>query len=195
MNKKHDFKRWTLSRFLGSSENFDLATLLPPLKKGVAPSRILFWRIPKDLSGLTFGQRWSLVQSYQKGDLFYSTFELLAVGPWWWKKIPRRLLAVQRIGKLYPFVHFVLTDLETRAKRDEALNIPLTPEQLEAGLGEMDHGLFGVIDALVKRSSGYYSHADIDALPDNRVFAMLKVDVDNIIATRNLHRVMTSKKP
>ena len=191
---KHDFKNWTLARFLSSSENFDLATPLPPLKKEVAPSRILFWRIPKDLTEMTFGQRWSLVQAYQSGDLFYSTFELLAVGPRWWRKIPRRLLAAQKVGKLYPFVNFVITDLERRSKRDEALNVPLTPEQLEAGLGEMDHGLFGIIDTLVKRSNGYYSHADIDELPDNRVFAMLKVDVDNIIATRNLHQVMTAKK-
>lgn len=191
---KYNFKNWTLGRFLRASDSFDLPTLLPRLTQGTAPRRILLWRIPKDLTEMTFGQRWGLVEAYKGGDLFFSTFELLAVGPRWWPKIPRRLLTLQRIGKLYPFVHFVLSDLERRARRDEALNVPLTAEQLEAGLGEMDHGLFGLIDTLVKRSSGYYSHADIDALPDNRVFSMLKVDVDNIIATRNLHQVMTAKK-
>ena len=194
MDKQHNFKNWSLARFLRASDHFDLATLLPPLTKGAAPSRILLWRLPKDLTEMTFGQRWGLVEAYKGGDLFFSTFKILAVGPRWWPKIPARLLSFQRIGRLYPFVHFVLSDLERRARRDEVLNVPLTAEQLEAGLGEMDHGLFGLIDTLVKRSSGYYSHEDIDALPDNRVFLMLKVDVDNMIATRNLNQVMTSKK-
>lgn len=191
---KYDFRNWSLGRFLASSENYDLATLLPPLTREVAPSRILLWRLPKDLSGMTFGQRWSLIEAFESGDIFFSTFAQLVTGPRWWRKMPRWVLLLQPMHKVYPFVHFVIKDLESRAKRDEVLNIPLTPEQEKAGIGEMRHGVFGLVDTIVKRTPGLYTYEGVDDIPDNRVFMMLKVDVDNIIASRNLHQILTAKQ-
>ena len=190
---KYDFKNWSLGRFLAASENFDLAALLPPLTREVAPRRILLWRLPKDFDDMTFGQRWTLIEAFERGDIFFSSFDQLVTGPRWWRKMPRWALLMQPMRRVYPFVHSVIKDLERRAKRDEALNIPLTPEQEKAGIGEMRHGVFGLIDTIVKRTPGLYTYEGVDQIPDNRVFAMLRIDVDNIIASRNLHQILTTK--
>ena len=175
-----DFANWPLWRFKKMERYFEPIRLLTVIgEKYRKPKRIFFWPVPQTLKDMTFGQRIQLTQSYERGDVFGSTYKTLT-------KIPVILLPFLPVRVTFPFVAFVIEDLKNRAKRDEALIIPLTSEQKAAGLDKMNHGWFGVIDALVQRSNGKYDHEDIEKLPDNRVYHMRKIDVDQTLAQRRL---------
>ena len=175
-----NFKNWTLLRLKKMERYFEAADLLQWVgENGKRPKRIMFWALPQSLKDMTFGQRITLMKAYEVGDVFGSTYRQLT-------KVPTILLPFLPIRLTFPFVAFVIEDLKQRAKRDESLVIPLTPEQKAAGLDKMNHGWFGVIDSLVKRSNGKYDHADIERLPDNRIYYMRKIDVDEVMAQRRL---------
>ena len=173
-----NFANWPLWYFKKMERYFDPIRLLEAIgAKYKKPKRIFFWGVPQSLNGLEFGQRISLMMAYERGDVFGATYKTLT-------KIPTILLPFLPVRLTFPFVAFVIEDLKARNKRDEVLIIPLTPEQQRAGLDKMNHGWFGVIDSLAQRL--HCKHEDIEKLPDNRVFRMRKIDVDQAIAQRRL---------
>ena len=185
LNKK--FHRWPLFRLLALERYFDVPKLLEAMNGRDVPKKLGFWALPENLREMTLGQRIQLIKQYEQGDLFYSTFSILT-------KIPKWVVMIAPIGKTYPFVHKVLEDLKYRARRDEALNLPLTPEQEAAGVGSMNHGWFGLIDVIVQRSGGRYDHDEASKLPDIRVFEMLRIDTDRAKVQRRMTEIMTKKQ-
>lgn len=182
-----NYEKWPLWRLAILSRYFDIPAILEVLKVKNVQKRLLFWSIPSDLNGMTFGQRITLINAFEKGDIFASTYKQLT-------KVPTWLVWVLPIGLTYPFVNAVVNDLRARAKRDEALILPLTPEQQAAGIGQTNHGWFGLIDAIVQRMHGRYAHEDVENLPDNRVFRMLLIDVDRAKDQRRMMETYNKKR-
>ena len=56
----------------------------------------------------------------------------------------------------------------------------------------MNHGVFGIIDTIARRCP-QYTHEDILNLSDQKVFMMLKIDIDNANYSKRLRKVMTEK--
>lgn len=174
-----NFKNWSLFRLLANERYFDVSKLLEAMNSAPVPRKLLFWKLPDNLRDMTLSQRIQLIKRYEQGDLFYSTYSILT-------KVPKWAVLILPIGKTYPFIHKVLEDLKYRAKRDEVLNLPLTPEQEAAGVGSMNHGWFGLIDVVVQRMGGRYDHEQAAELPDIRVFEMLRIDTDRAKVQRKM---------
>lgn len=166
---------------------FDLKPLLELFRGNLIPRRIFVWEIDKNLDRMTFGQRMRLQDAYATGDIWASTCRELTSIPGW-------IVPFIRVKKLYPFILHVYTTLEELSKLDAELYIQPSHEELEAGLTKIDNGLFGIIDAVVARVPGVYTHEDVDEIPALRVYKMLKIDRDKVVAQRRLNEAYRSKQ-
>ena len=154
--------------------------------KTMPPKRILFWKIDTDLNRLGFMQRKRLMEAISKGDLFYSIYSELT-------NVPKWALNRTSVKKTFPFVKLVIENLKWRNKRDESLAMTYTTDEINAGIKKLGHGDFGIIDSLVRRYCGTYNHDEIYEWTDNRVYAVLKIDVDNIKFQRKLNKIQNEK--
>ena len=92
------------------------------------------------------------------------------------------------------FSFMVAECLNELNQRDEKY-LAYDPEEMEikAGIKKMNHGVFGVIDTIAKRCP-QYTHEDILNLSQQKVFMMLKIDIDNANFAKRLRKLMTEKK-
>lgn len=92
------------------------------------------------------------------------------------------------------FSFMVAEGLTELNQRDEKY-LAYEPEEIElkAGIKKMNHGVFGVIDTIAKRCP-QYTHEDILQLSQQKVFMMLKIDIDNANFAKRLRKLMTENK-
>lgn len=97
-------------------------------------------------------------------------------------------------AKVLRFSFMVVDGLNELNQRDEKY-LAYEPEELElkAGIKKMNHGVFGVIDTIAKRCP-QYTHEDILNLSQQKVFMMLKIDIDNANFAKRLRKLMSEKK-
>jgi hypothetical protein len=97
-------------------------------------------------------------------------------------------------AKVLRFSFMVAECLNELNQRDEKY-LAYDPEEMEikAGIKKMNHGVFGVIDTIAKRCP-QYTHEDILNLSQQKVFMMLKIDIDNANFAKRLRKLMTEKK-
>jgi len=145
------------------------------------PKRILFWKINTDLIRMTFRQRAKLIDEIKKGNIFNIYRELTS--------IPHFILMHTKIKKTYPFIKLVVDDLAKRNKRDEMLAISYTRKEVSAGIRKLNFGDFGIIDALVRRYNGAYTHEQIENWKDIAVFTALRIEVETSKYQRNLNKL------
>ena len=137
-----------------------------------------------DLSGITYGQRIKLSEINDKNVLLLPVEVLIGQSPEWVIK--------QKIAELYPFCRMVVKELERIAKRDEkTFRYTPTADENKAGIDRLNFGFFGVLDKIAKRMS--VSHAEVEKMPELRVYAMLKIDFETAQYESRLHKQITDK--
>lgn len=82
---------------------------------------------------------------------------------------------------------------ELNARDEKYLAYEPEEAELKAGIKKMNHGVFGVIDTIAKRCP-QYTHEDILNLSQQKVFMMLKIDIDNANFAKRLRKLMSEKK-
>lgn len=89
------------------------------------------------------------------------------------------------------FSFMVAEGIKELNQRDEKY-LAYEPEdaELKAGIKKMNHGVFGVIDTIAKRCP-QYTHEDILNLSQQKVYMMLKIDIDNANFAKRLRKIMT----
>ena len=99
-----------------------------------------------------------------------------------------------KAAEVIRFSFMVAEGLNELNQRDEKY-LAYDPEEIEikAGIKKMNHGVFGVIDTIAKRCP-QYTHEDILNLSQQKVFMMLKIDIDNANFAKRLRKLMTEKK-
>lgn len=91
------------------------------------------------------------------------------------------------------FGRSVVKELNRLAMRDQkAFKYQPSPEEVKAGYYDMNHGVFATVDRIAQRLS--IGHDDVFALPEKRVFAMLKIDFDNMIYRKKFNEIISKKK-
>jgi hypothetical protein len=182
-----NFKNKSLKSFLKLGHAFNLPALLMMMEHEPPTKRILFWKLPTDFSKMTLQQRFDLQFAFEDGDIFFTTFKTLT-------KIPKFVLKLIKVKKLFPFVLVVSKELERRNNRMSDLRIEYTAEEKAAGIEQVNHGIFGIIDNIVKISGGAYTHEQVPKLSDNMVFGMLKIEADNSKFQRRLQNIIHEKQ-
>lgn len=95
--------------------------------------------------------------------------------------------------EVYNFGKSVYLELERLAIRDQkSFKYEPTSEEIKAGYNQVNHGVFGIVDTIARRMG--IQHDDVFLLPEKRVFAMLKIDFDNMIYQKKLNKIISKQK-
>ena len=94
--------------------------------------------------------------------------------------------------KVYGFINFVRAELERIKDLFDTLKTDPTPEEEEAGINNLNFGVFGLLDSYALRM-GITTHDEAAKTPWLNVFASLRIDHKNREYRKRLNDIMTRK--
>lgn len=134
---------------------------------------------------LTVGERFGALQAVQDGDAFFTPLRL-------YFGLRRMEVLFMPLGKAVSLVHHIQLDQEARTERDRRTVVPMTETQQMAGLGAMNHGLFGVIDFVATRN--HLTYKQVYELSDTQLYGILQIEHDRAMAQRQLERAARQRQ-
>ena len=85
--------------------------------------------------------------------------------------------------QVFAFSYSVVKEIKRMEERDErTFTYTPTPEEVQAGYLNLNHGAFGTVDRIAQRLNN--SHEAVFELPEKRVYAMLKIDYHTSLYTK-----------
>ncbi|MFZ4412458.1 MAG: hypothetical protein ACOYOV_05180 [Bacteroidales bacterium] len=142
--------------------------------------------VPLSLDHITFGQRIDLLEINSDQHFFFKPLEILA-------SFKIEQIALLKASDVIRYSQFVISELKRFEKRDnETLKYKFDKEEIEAGIKEMNHGIFGTIDMIAKRMN--IAHDEVLELSQSKVYMMLKIDIDNANYQKKLRDAFNKKQ-
>ena len=133
---------------------------------------------------LTVGQRFGALQAIQSGDFIFKPlkiyFHLRRIEVW-----------CAPLGKIAVLLGHIQADLQNRTERDQRTVVPLTDLQIQAGIGQMNHGLFGIIDFIACRN--HLTYKQVYELSDLQLYGILQIEHDRAISARQYEQALQQK--
>ncbi len=148
------------------------------------PNKVCGVRTPLNLNDLTIGDLFSL-----QADGVHALIERIASVIL--KVHPRRCYN-ERADKMLGFVFWVGRELERIAALFASTGNQPTPEEIKAGINDLDFGPFGIIDWYAHRQ-GYQDQNDAAKVAWVRVCECMRIDNERIAFERRLREIMANK--
>ena len=148
------------------------------------PNKVCGVRTPLNLNALTIGDLFSL-----QADGVHALIEQIASVIL--KVHPRRCYN-ERADKMLGFVFWVGRELERIAALFASTSNQPTPEEIKAGINDLDFGPFGIIDWYAHRQ-GYQDQDDAAKVAWVRVCECMRIDNERIAFERRLREIMANK--
>lgn len=134
---------------------------------------------------LTVGKRFGALQAIQEGDALFEPLRL-------YFGLRRLEVLFTPLGKVVRLVRHIRMDEEARTERDRRTVVPMTDMQRQAGIGMMNHGLFGVIDFVATRN--HLTYKEVYELSDTQLYGILQIEHDRAMAQRQLEAVARQRQ-
>lgn len=134
---------------------------------------------------LTVGARFGTVQAIEDGDACFEPLRL-------YFGLRRIEVAFAPLGKVVALIQHIKADQEARTNRDRRTVVPLTDLQMQAGLADMKHGLFGIIDFIACRN--HLTYEQVYELSDARLYGIMMIEHDRAMAQRRLEQVARQRQ-
>lgn len=162
MKKNVCFKRWLVVALVSSNiEELNLEKLERPDEvAGVAT--------PENLNEMTVGQMLALSDLKDAGDMFYKVCEVLL-------GLDRKRTAKASAVQVVRFVGWVLGRVKEINRLFEKTKGNPSPEEIRAGIKNLNFGVFGMIDWYAKRM-GITDHEEVMKVPWLRLYKCLDMD-------------------
>lgn len=133
---------------------------------------------------LSVGQRFGALQAIQSGDFIFKPLKI-------YFHLHRIEVLCAPLGKIAALLHHIQSDLQRRNERDKRTIVPLTDLQRQAGIGNMNHGLFGIIDFVACRN--HLTYKQVYELSDTQLYGILQIEHDRIISARQYDQALRQK--
>ena len=141
---------------------------------------------PVAIDEITYGQRLELSGMKSVRELILMPWKVL-------KDVPEEKVLRMSFFHVFAFSFSVVKELKRMVERDErTFTYSPTPEEVQAGYFNINHGAFGTVDRIAQRLG--ISHEAVFELPEKRVYAMLKIDYDTSNYQRKLNNIITKKQ-
>ena len=141
---------------------------------------------PVELDEITYGQRLELSGMKTVRELILMPWKVL-------KDIPEEKVLRMSFFQVFAFSFSVVKELKRMSERDDrTFTYSPTPEEVQAGYLNLNHGAFGTVDRIAQRLN--ISHDAVFELPEKRVYAMLKIDYDTSNYQRKLNNIISKKQ-
>lgn len=155
------------------------------MKKLPPPKYVGKYKVPESLNDLTIGELLSLQGMSEVKDCLFvvcrvlfgmnetevlatSAEDVIALSAWAAKE-------VERISKLFM-----------------STSVPPTDEERQAGVGDLNFGMFGILDYFALRM-GITNHEEVEHVPWVRVYKCMEMDAEKIKYERRLRKVIQER--
>lgn len=179
MTKRMRFKTYKILHNLGTitKESED------QLKEAPRPDTLCGKAMPKTLNSLTMGQLVDIL-SVKDGDGVKVIEIITGLQP---KDLDREA-AESVVG----FVNFIQSELKRISRMFKDLKPHYTPEERQAGIEDLDFGIFGTIDWYAKRM-GITNHDDVLLVPWLHIYQCSSIDKENHEYQQRYMKVISSQ--
>lgn len=176
--------KMSVYQFLNLAVCYDMQEFIDQCKEIEMPEKIGKIKVPQDLNEITYGQRIDLSE-IDGNNFIIHPLKVLC-------NVDERQLMRMNVCDVIRFSFMVVSELDRLNKRDEKyLKYDPEPEEIKAGAKKNDNGLFGIIDTIARRMN--ISHDDVLMLSQQKVFMMLKIDLDNYNYSKRLRKAYHDK--
>lgn len=155
-----------------------------------APKRIGFWKVPSDLSGLTFEGLVRLWSIRSTTELFRLTASVV-IG------MPAPAVMLLPLFPTLPMlgaVNMVRRELQKIQQAFDSISEIKKPtrQELEAGCQDLKHGVFGIADWYAQRM-GITDHDEAFRTKWTRIYQCLRNDAETAEYRRRLNKIMADE--
>lgn len=148
------------------------------------PDKVCGVRTPRNLNNLSIGELLHLQAS--SADTLVGQIAAVLL------KVPARRCLRERADRMLGFVFWVGRELERIAALFAATGGQPTPEEIKAGINELDSDPFDLIDWYARRQ-GYADQNDAAKVPWVRVYKCMQIDNKHIAYERRLREILSNK--
>lgn len=159
-----------------SHDELDITTL-------ERPKYVYGHRTPETLDEMTLGQMLA-ISSAEGGDMFFTICrEFFGMSD--------RDTMHARAVDVVAFCGWVSKQISDISKLFEAVRMPHTSQEIRAGINDLNHGVFGLIDWYARRM-GIADHDLVLCTHWGRVFKCLQIDNETAMYQRRLNDIITN---
>lgn len=190
-NKSKRIKR-TFKQFIERLKLFDQTQVAKFIEQQPRPKKILWKDVPENLNRATMGEinAISLVKDELKM-LTETTIDILHI-PKWQQPIWRYLVVRINYDKACGWINFITKESKRINKLWESIKVTPEEDDIKAGVGQLNFGLFGMIDAFAKRM-GITNHDDVLKVGWITIWQCSKIDNEMIKFERRRRKVQQDK--
>lgn len=175
--KYHDFK-------IVSAYHYDKEALIAEMLQCERPNYLCGREVPKDLSHITMGMLMRLqhidkAQAYEQAPMIVMDISLDE-------------LDKEPCEDVIGFSNFVAKELAKIADLFASCKTELTPEQEQAGFGQLNFGMFGILDWYCKRM-GITDHSEVEKVPWVRIYKCMDMDAQTRRCEQRLNEIQRNK--
>jgi hypothetical protein len=184
-------KQTTLREFILYTELTGITTgrierLFKQLETQGAPLAIAGKPIPKNLNELTFGQLIQMQSISNAEEMILTPLQILM-------NIPQERALKLKAYDVIRFMLFVQKELTRIGKLFAAIRYKPSQEEIQAGINQINNGLFGTIDWYARRMH-ITNHEEVEAVPWLRVYKCMEMDNKNALYEKKLREIYSKKK-
>lgn len=173
----HDFK-------IASAYHYDKEALIAEMQQCIRPTYLGGVEVPHDLNHITMGTLIKL-QNIDKAQA-YDLAPVIVMD------IDPKELEKEPCEDVIGFSNWVALELRRIADLFASCRTDLSPEQEQAGFGNLNFGMFGVLDWYCKRM-GITDHAEVEKVPWVRVYKCMDMDAQTRRCEQRLSEIQANK--
>ena len=183
-------RKTTLSEFLyltsvlGNAADITEKTL--EKAKSVKLQTIKGKTVPKSLNHLNWGQLSHMLNCKTTNELIFVSFEVVL-------DIKTKELLLCPAFDVFAFLCFIQKELERIGKLFEKIKYNPSSEEIQAGINNLNFGLFGTLDWWAKRMR-ITDHAEAEKTPWVRIYECMKNDNQTAKFQQRLTNILIKKK-
>lgn len=167
-----------------SAYHYDKEALVAEMQTLAKPAFLCGKECPSDLNALTMGQLMQL-QTINIADA-YDRAPVIVMG------ITPEELDKEPCEAVIGFANFVAWELNRISSLFSSCRTDLTPEQEQAGFGDLNFGMFGLLDWYCHRM-GITDHAEVERVPWVRIYKCMDMDAQTRRCEQRLQEIQTNK--
>lgn len=154
------------------------------LREVPKPDTVCGVAVPRDLNDLTIGELFSLKVDEQDALIEQIAAVVLKIEP--------GRLYDERADKVFGLLFWIGREIDRIAQLFDSISSKPTPDEIRAGVLNLDFGAFGIIDWYALRQ-GYKDHDEVMDVPWVRIRECMRIDNERAQYERRLQEIRLNK--
>jgi hypothetical protein len=142
--------------------------------------------IPENLDKITLGQLVDIQNIKTTEDFIFKPAEILG--------ITRDEMLQCTVHEVFSIVSFVRSEIERIVKLWDEIKYKPSPEEVQAGIGKINHGFFGTADWYARRMGYQDQQIVFDTVSWMKIYMCIKMDNENMKFEKKYREVLNKKK-